>query len=675
MKYQMTMKKWMSTGILLILCTFVMAQDVKFGTVSQEELLEKAYPNDSSAAAAVLFRKLSTSYRYVQNDGFHVITQVQERIKIYSKDGFDYATVSENLYKSDRSKESMGQVRGFTYNLENGKVVKTKLKGSDTFNKSLNKYYNQETFTMPNVKEGSVIEYQYALDSPFSYNIDEIKLQYDIPIKTQKISVSTPEYYSFKPLMKGYLAISPQYSSTQDRINFVSRRSARSVEVQNTSFSTQTLNYRVNTTKFNMFNVPALKEEPYVNDMDNYRSAINFELQYIQFPNEPRESYTTTWEKVTKTIYDSDHFGRQLSYTKYFRDDLGALINGKNGNVEKAAAIFHHVQQRMTWNGYTGYFTDKGVKDAYKEKSGNIADINLMLVAMMKAADLKAEPVLISTRDNGVPLFPTREGFNYVVAAVELNGGIIFLDASNKYTKPNLLPTKALNWSGRLVMDDGTSSTVSVLPKKPSKETNSMSILMNADGSIEGKMRKTYTDYRAYSFRNAFNGVSEEDYLEKLENSNGGIEISNYDIKNKNQIGKPIMENCEFYLDGQVSTIGDKLYFTPLFHEAMTENPFKLEKRNYPIDFTYPWQEKYMLNITIPQGYQIESLPEGISMALENNMGSFRYQIVDKGNILQLIADLKINRAVISPQNYGGIQEFYKKIIEKEAEKVVLSKI
>ena len=651
------------------------AQEVKFGKVSKEELSKLSYEKDSSAAAAVLFRKVSVKYNYVQSDGFHVVTYVHERVKIYDKSGFDYATVDEKLYKSGSDKESVVGLKAFTYNLENGEVVKTKLKGSDTFSRSVNKYYNEEKFTMPNVKEGSIIEYQYRIDSPFSYSIDEIALQYDIPIKQQIVSVAIPEYYSFSPNMKGYLAVMPKRETTMSKINFTTKSRTDYGNQNRTSYSNSDIDYKIYTTKYPMKDVPALVEEPFVNDMDNYRSAVNYELQFVQFPQSIRKDYTTTWEKVIKTIYESSNFGQQLSYTRYFKDELAEIVSRAQGDTEKAAAIFSFVQQRMAWNGFVGYITDKGVKNAFKEKSGNTADINLMLVAMLREAGLKANPMLISTRDNGVPLLPTREGFNYVAAALELGENIIFLDASNKYTKPNLLPTRALNWQGKIIKEDGSFNTVSVFPSKLSKEANMMHVSLKTDGSIEGKMRKTYSDYRAYMFRNEYGNVSEEDYLEKFENKNGGIEVSNYEIKNKNVLGKPVTEEFDFYMEGQVEVVGDNIYFSPLFYRTLRENPFKLEERNYPIDFAYPWRENYLLTIAIPEGYEVSFLPKGAKVTLENNIGTFVYRIAEQNKMLQVMVDLKINQAVIPALNYAEIKELYKKVIEKETEKVVLSKI
>ena len=104
------------------------------------------------------------------------------------------------------------------------------------------------------------------------------------------------------------------------------------------------------------------------------------------------------------------------------------------------ALIFDFVKSKVKWNEYYGKYTSDGVKKAYKEQVGNVAEINLMLTSMLRYAGLNANPVLVSTRDNGIPLFPTREGYNYVISCVELPTGKVLLDATNKYGSPNILP-------------------------------------------------------------------------------------------------------------------------------------------------------------------------------------------------------------------------------------------
>src|SRR5690606_1550977 len=154
---------------------------------------------------------------------------------------------------------------------------------------------------------------------------------------------------------------------------------------------------------------------------------------------------------------------------------------------EKILTILNHVKSNVKWDKYYGYSCDKGVRKAYQEKSGNVAEVNLMLTAMLRYAGLTANPVLVSTRSNGVALFPNRTAYNYVIAAVETEKGYILLDASDKFSVPNVLPLRALNWYGRLIRKDGTSEEIDLMPKKPSSDIVFMNYSIDAEGKVAGK--------------------------------------------------------------------------------------------------------------------------------------------------------------------------------------------
>lgn len=675
------MKNQTLTLLLLFFLTvgFLKAQNYTFGKVSDEEVLEKIHPLDSSAVAAVLYRLVNIRYEYSQSSGFSTITEVHERIKIYKKEGFNYATVSELLYSSDSGgeKEVFRGLKAYTYNLQDGKLEESKLKSSDTFTEEVSKYYSREKFTLPNVKEGSVIEYEYSVNSPFYYNIDEIKLQFDIPIKKQKISVQIPEYFVFGPQIKGYLEVTPKASTKSGKITFnnKNRSSSGGFSGTTTTYSTSSVDYSINVSEFEMNDVSALKEEPYISNINNYRAAINYELQYVKFPQEPIKYYTTTWEEVAKTIYDSPDFGSQINNTRYFKEELASILANTTTEVEKMNAIFYFVQEHMNWNEYYSKYTDQGVKKAFKEKTGNVADINLMLVAMLKEAGLKAFPVLVSTKNNGIPIIPTREGFNYVIASAEINNETILLDATNKFAEPNLIPNRALNWLGRLIKEDGSSIAISLNGEAQSSETNMIQATLTNQGTLEGAMRIIHKNYNAYNFRNANNNISEDIYLEKFEDKYNGMEISNYTIDHKNDLGEAIIEKFDFTLENQADIIGNKIYFSPSLFKTEKENPFKLEQRTYPIDFGYAWEERLMVNVTIPEGYLITTIPEPIAINLPNNMGSFKYNITNTDNEIKIMVILGINTSIIATSDYEYVKEFYKLLVEKETEKVVLSKI
>ncbi len=328
----------------------------------------------------------------------------------------------------------------------------------------------------------------------------------------------------------------------------------------------------------------------------------------------------------------------------------------------------------MKWNGIYGKYTDVGVKKAYKEGVGNIAEINLMLVAMLREGGINANPVLVSTRNYGIPLFPTSKGFNYVIVAVEINENIILLDASEEYSMPNVLPYRTINWRGRLVKEDGTSLWVDVIPTTHAVDNINMNISIDSDGYVDGMQRTSYINMQALSYRKKDAKIKDEAIIEKRENENEAIEIADFKIINKTEGYKPVTEMFKFSSEDLIETVGDRMYFKPLFFNSQTKNPFKLDKREYPIDFGTPFIEKKMVRITIPEGYIIESIPESIAIGLPNNYGVYIFNVKIQENKMMILSKLQMNTAVYPVLNYDEIKEFYKIIVNKNLEQIVLKK-
>lgn len=675
------MNKILIVITLFTVIQFSQGQDYKFGKVSKQELKEITNPHDTEANATVLYRNQHIHFEYVKNKGFVQRNEIHERIKIYNKHGFDHATKIVRLYSENSSKEErLTNLKAITFNIEDNKISQNKLKKDGIFSEETNRYWKTKKFTMPNVRKGSIIEYKYTIESPF-LSIDEVDLQQDLPIKNLDIKIATPEYFKYKTLLNPKSVFIPKLitSKVNDKITlFTTAKETSGSGVHTTSrisHSSSSISYFKNVIESHLTNVPALKDEKHVDNLSNYKAKLVLELNSIKYPDEPYENLSTTWEEVCKTIYDYPEFGDQLIKKGYYEDDVQALLSGVEDPVQKITMILDFVKSKVKWNGYNGYRTDEGVRKAYKEGGGNVADINLMLVSMLNHSGLNANPVLVSTRDNGIPLFPTRRGFNYVICSVEIDAITILLDATDKFSVPNILPLNTLNWQGRLIRKDGSSSWVDLLPKKPSKELTSINVKIDTDLSVSGKVRNRYTDYQALKYRDKNENYSEEEMIERLEKDKGEIIISNFESKNINNLFKPINQSYDYKCENAIETIGDKLYFSPLLFLASEENPFKAETREYPIDFIYPIADKYIVNVVLPDGYIVDSLPQNAKSKFNETDGDFTYFVRQNGNMLQLTMSINLNKTLVLPTEYEAFKRFYQMVIDKQSDKVVLTKV
>ena len=669
-----------SAFILSLLFSFSMLQAQKFelGKVSIAELQEKVHPKDTAAVAAVLFEIGRNFFEYNQTSGFSMVREVKTRIKIYKKEGFnDWANRKIRYYLDGNSKESVTISDALTYNLVDGKIEKTKLKSDGEFDETINKYWGQKKIAFPNVKEGSVIEYQYVTRSHRVGSPKDWYFQTSIPINYSEYKTIVPEYFIYNSNLRGFIAPKVTVEKSLKQVNVLTKeKEGGSMYYQpKTTVSYDKFEYLETRTTYLAENMPAMKEEAYVNNVDNYSTSLVQELSMIKYPDKPLEAFSTDWKSVVKTIYDFDDFGQELEKTGYFEDDLKGVIAGLTTPEEKIDALLKYVKATVKWDGYYRYYCSDGVKQAYKNKIGNSAEINLMLTAMLRYAGLTANPVLLSTRSNGIAIFPNLNAFNYIISAVETPTGMTLLDAADEFSTPNILPFRDLNWVGRLIRKDGTSEEVDLMPKTASVVSVSMNYSVDANGEVSGKLRRQSAGHKAMLFRQDVKDMKEDAYLEKLENDNKKIEINEYTRTNEKDLKLPVIENLSFKGANFSELIGGKIYIKPMLSFGDEQNPFKQETREYPVDYGFPFVEKHMINIQIPEGYKVESMPATTTLSMIENLGSFKFIINSTGNSIQMSVTSQINTAIISSEYYAVLKDYYQKIVEKQNEKIVLVKI
>ena len=250
----------------------------------------------------------------------------------------------------------------------------------------------------------------------------------------------------------------------------------------------------------------------------------------------------------------------------------------------------------------------------------------------------------------------------------------MLLDASEIYSMVNVLPERALNWQGRVIREDGTSGWISLRPNETSVESTMLNVEIHDDFTISGKVRQNLTDHLAMNYRQRYTAVSTDDHIKSIESGKGNIEISEIEFENDKDITQPVKLTYDYTLTDALDNIGGKVYFSPLLFFTKKESPFKLEERQFPIDFVMPVEEKYLVNIKIPEGYKVETLPQSEILDFKDGEVQFGYIAKENGNYLQFSINFSLKNSLIDAQNYEEFKQFYSNIIEKQAEQVVLTK-
>ncbi|MFW5878078.1 MAG: hypothetical protein ACOCUP_03080 [bacterium] len=630
----------------------------KFGKPPAEYLSSKVCPIDSSAGAYVVYDYGQISFDYVEHKGIYWTQKRHLVLKILKKSEYDQATFVIPLHEDNNGKEEVLGLKGATYNMKNGKKLVSKIKSRDAIQEQASDNLVLYKFTLPNVEEGSLIEVTYNLVSEFATYLRDWNFQWDIPVMHSEIMLSIPEWLNYHQNMKGYHSLTKSdYSRGYGRIG------------------TSGANVLMFQKHFIANNLPALKSEAFVDNIDNYRSSVQFELESVRFGTDIR-NYTTDWSAVSDKFLKFSYFGQRLDKSGYAAKEVEELSVKYPDKEELMHAIYQFVKSKMKWNGEMGFTAEMSLRRVYNEGSGKSADINFILINLLREGGINAYPVVLSTRDNGYifPAYPTMDGFNNVVALAELNGEKILLDASDPYCTPGILPPRCINGKGRII-DKTVNEWVNLDPQAVYEEFIMYDLIMDETGEFTGKIVFRESGYAARNVRQKLaNALSEEKFIEDVENDFPGLQILEHKLDGTEDLNGPVAGEYNVEIKNMSEFMGDLISINPFMFERIKENPLKIEERKFPVNLNYPLKTQYLLKCKLPEGYIVESLPDNINMAFPDKTAKFLFTAAMVGEFLTVNAVLQFDRYLYTSEEYKILKMFYEQLVAKQSEMIVVKK-
>lgn len=542
------MKKILIAACICIAALNSLAQKTtfKFQEITAKDFEPKLYSVDSTAQAVILYNGGSAKYVSDNAEWFNITYTYKKRIRILNKNAFDLATVEIPLWKNDHTEEKIEGLEGYTYTLENGTVVKTKLDRESLFKDKASKNFTIQKFTFPNLKEGCIIEYTYSVKSPNSYYLKSWRFQDKYPVIKSEYEVSVPTLFNFISVANGYYDLKPKTVSNEIE-NFRLRSPSEGAFSRSDYFT-----YKADIVyyKWSVDNLTALKKESYTTTLENHISKIEFQLKSMDYPDSPPKPYMATWNGLVTELMKDEQFGAGLSDKNgWMEDDLAGLLVKKD-DLATAKNIFRYVRDNFSCTDHDAIEMTGSLKKAYQARKGNVAEVNLVLVAMLRRAGLSADPVLLSTRDNGVAneQYPLINKFNYVIAKVTLGGKEALLDASQKKLGFNHLPAYCYNGTGRIISDNPYLVTLSPDSLSELKFT-SIFVSNDAGGKkLSGTFVSNLGPIESYELRTELASSGKSEYFKKLKAGFTDVEISNETLDSLNNPDENISVGYDFSL-------------------------------------------------------------------------------------------------------------------------------
>jgi len=640
------------TLISLLFYSAVAVAQVKdfppMSAVSYEQIGD--YP-DQDANAVVLLETGKTHMDISDRDNaLRVFHTYKVRIKILSQEGFDHANFTIPLYSFGRTFEYIDEVIGKTYNLENGRITETPLERKAIITENQSEFLKLTKFTMPNIQVGSVIEIQYNLVSPDIFNLRSWQFQSDIPKIRSEYNVRIPAISNYNVTLKGGFKLEDTKSKREGGcFAFGGQR----VDCSNITYT--------------MSNIPAFKEEAFMLAPKNYISAINFELVEMTNPRGGVDKFTKSWKDVDQELMTDRSFGGQLKKTDYFKSKMDPSILEIKDTHARAAAVYQWINKNIRLNNVYGKYAQQGVEDALERKSGNVGDINLALITALQAADIECYPVILSTRNNGLPhdLHPVLTDFNYVIAAVKVNDNFILADATDPLIAFGQLPLHCINGKGRIIYSRKSSEWIELTNNTVSLSEYNFHGKLGLDGKLKGKLTISSTGLDALNKRKEIISYpSFEEYVENFNEKLNHISIQQSALHGQDTPDQLLIEEYEVDINLMSPVQSNKLLFNPIFISRITKNPFNLDERTYDVDLGAQDTEKHHIEIELPEGMTLTQSPKSMNMALPQNSARFYYNSKIADNKLVVTQQLALNKAIYTSDEYFGLKELFSRIIQ-----------
>lgn len=647
------MRQFLTLFLIFSIYTNSIAQTFDFGKVSISDFSRTDL--DSNANAIVL-NEFGRSSVFVDDYDNRIKLQHEYHvlIRINNKEGFKKANFEIPSYKrGSYIRDYFDELKAVTYNLENGRIEKTELENKKVFRENYSAYLDLNKFTLPNIKEGSIIEVSYRTLEQDLFNFKTWEFQDDIPkIQSQYIAI-IPASFAYNVVLRGPYKLTDQKAEALKEYIFLD-------------------GLRMDCSKltYTMKNIPAFVEEDYMTSPTNFKSAIYYELESIFYPSTgSKKTFSKTWKDVDTDLMNEKAFGGQLKKTDLFQANLATIVSPTDSKLEKAKKIYNYINKQIKWNNYLGKYAESGIEKALEKRTGNIGDINLALVTALLAADLEAYPIILSTRRNGTPnaLFPVLSDFDYVIACLDVDGVKYKLDASNPYLPFGELPLQCLNERGRIIYSKKSSDWFPLTVEESSDVSYVLEGALDEQAKIKGKLTISSRGNKAFLKRQhiaKFNSL--EEYWEKLDEEMPNVTLTKSSIQNLEEIDQLLIEEFDVIVDVSKQMGQDVLLLAPNIIDRISYNPFKAQERTYPVDMGFKSKTLYSVKLTIPDHYEIAEKPQNASLALPESTAKYRYVTQVNGNQLEILQSLAFNKPIFSVDEYFSLKELYSRIIQQQ---------
>jgi len=610
---------------------------------SQEELKLTADPKAPGAPAICLYRQVDRD----DNRPSHEFNYV--RIKILTEEGRKYADIEIPFNKERASIHTIkarviqpdGSMVAFDGKTYEKMVVKTR-----------SWKYLPKTFTLPDIRVGSIIEYYYTIDLDDRYVFDSRwVLSSDLFTRHAKFTLKANPDFN----LRWASVLPPGADPPKD--------DARVVRLQ-------------------LHDIPAFLREEYMPPDNELTFRVDFLYSEKQAEKEPAKFWREEGKKRNAK------FESFVNKRKAMEQAASEIVSPNDAPEVKLQKIYARVQQLRN----TSFEREKtkqelkreqakennNVEDVWKRQAGDGRQIDWLFIALARAAGFEAHSVYVSTRNQYFfkPALMNPYQLNVEVVLVKLNGKDLYLDPGTAFAPYGLLPWSETGVAGlRLDKDGGTWVQTAVPESFTSRIERNAKLTLAEQGDLEGTLTVTYFGLEALYMRmdqRDEDDASRKKLLEDLvrESIPSGIEVDLTNQPDWATSSPTFVAQYNLKVPGWVSGAGRRAVFPVGLFSSHEKHLFEHAQRTYAVYFHYPSQKIDDFTVVMPLGWKVSSLPAPVTQ--ESPAVGFTQKAEDQHSTLHITRKLRSDLLGVEPSNYGILRGFYQFVRTADEQQIVL---
>ncbi|MBI3646459.1 MAG: DUF3857 domain-containing protein [Acidobacteriales bacterium] len=602
-------------------------------------------PKAPGAPAIYLYRQVD------RDDGRNGHEVNLARIKILTEEGRKYADVEIPFVKEQAQvhgiKARTIQADGTTADF-NGKIYEK------TVVKAKGIKFLAKTFTLPDVRLGTIIEYSYTVDLNDQYVYDSRWILSE-ELFTKKAK------FSLKP--------NPDFALRWNwPIGLPEGTKPPAKEGDYIRLETQ--------------NIPAFQVEDFMPP----ENTLKFRVEFAYSEGSVETDQTKFWKQQGKKWYGT--FNDFIDKRKAMEQAVAPIVSPGDAPEAKLQKIYDRVLQVRN----TSFEREKteqeekrakqkdvnNVEDVWKRGYGNARHINWLFVALARAAGIDAHSVFISSRSTYFfdPKGMNPNQLNTDVVLVKLPGKDLYVDPGAKFTPFGLLPWYETQVQGLLLDKDGGQWVRTSLPESASAKTERKAELtLSEDGTLEGKLTVTFGGLEAVELRT--DQRNEDDTGRKTtledivkESIPVGMEVELTNKPDWTSVSSALVAEYHLKVPGWVSGAGRRALFPVGLFGSSEKHVFEHADRVHALYFHHPYLKSDDISVTLPLGWTIGSLPAPINrdakaavyiVKSENNKGA-----------LHVSRSLQVDLLFLDKDKYDILRQFFQLVRTGDEQQVVL---